>query len=253
MTSQGWRPDDSWQEIDSTTVDAPGQVDPHPDPYAMEPVQPGAQRPQRTAAGAVDFSAAERVRQRKAQRAKTVVRLPAYEAVAYDPVLYAHASRTLHLESNPGNARALVQAHGERDVWINPPPIPLTTPEMDYVYDLHYARQPHPSWQCPFSGLGHDPFSVNIMRGCFGAIPSARSPSTKAALFKAVQKNRFAEIEHIRDKTPGLLPVISPTWAGRPPICTGWPAKTAILKLPVAACPACIRAFAKTSTPTTVI
>jgi hypothetical protein len=49
-------------------------------------------------------------------------------------VLYAHASRTFHLESNPGNARALIQAHGERDVWLNPPPIPLTTREMDGVF-----------------------------------------------------------------------------------------------------------------------
>ena len=50
----------------------------------------------------------------------------------------------LHLETNPGNARALLQRHGERDVWLNPPPIPLTTPEMDAVYDLPYARAPHP-------------------------------------------------------------------------------------------------------------
>jgi len=56
-----------------------------------------------------------------------VVRLPAYDHVRRDPVLYAHASRVLHLESNPGNARSLVQGDGERDVWINPPPIPLTT------------------------------------------------------------------------------------------------------------------------------
>jgi radical SAM superfamily enzyme YgiQ (UPF0313 family) len=41
-----------------------------------------------------------------------VIRLPAYEQVKSDPVLYAHASRVLHLETNPGNARALVQRHG---------------------------------------------------------------------------------------------------------------------------------------------
>jgi radical SAM superfamily enzyme YgiQ (UPF0313 family) len=81
-------------------------------------------------------------------RDRSVIRLPSYEQVKSDPVLYAHASRVLHLETNPGNARALVQAHGEgvtaRDVWINPPPIPLTTAEMDYVFDLPYARSPHP-------------------------------------------------------------------------------------------------------------
>ena len=55
-------------------------------------------------------------------------------------MLYAHASRVLHLESNPGNARALVQRHGDRDVWLNPPPLPLTTAEMDAR--LRAALQP---------------------------------------------------------------------------------------------------------------
>jgi hypothetical protein len=73
-----------------------------------------------------------------------VIRLPAYEAVRDDPVLYAHASRILHMESNPGNARALVQRHGTQDVWLNPPPIPLTMKEFDAVYELPYARAPHP-------------------------------------------------------------------------------------------------------------
>ena len=70
--------------------------------------------------------------------------MPSYEQVRDDPVLYAHASRILHLESNPGNARALVQRHGDVDVWLNPPPIPLTTKEMDAVYELPYQRVPHP-------------------------------------------------------------------------------------------------------------
>ena len=74
-----------------------------------------------------------------------MIRLPAYENVKNDPVLYAHASRALHLETNPGNARALVQRHGDRDVWLNPPPIPLTTPEMDRLYELPYTRRPHPA------------------------------------------------------------------------------------------------------------
>jgi hypothetical protein len=114
-------------------------------------------------------------------RDRTVIRLPSYEQVKSDPVLYAHANRVLHLETNPGNARALVQAHGEgvtaRDVWINPPPIPLTTAEMDHVFDLPYARSPHPSYadeNGSHDGATKIPawemirFSVNIMRGCFG-------------------------------------------------------------------------------------
>ena len=97
---------------------------------------------------------AERARRQEGsrrRRARTVIRMPSFEQVARDPVLYAHASRVLHLETNPGNARALVQRHGDRDVWLNPPPIPLTTAEMDHVYELPYARAPHPATATPRS------------------------------------------------------------------------------------------------------
>ena len=60
-----------------------------------------------------------------ADRERSYIRLPSHEQVRDDPVLYAHASRILHMESNPGNARALVQRHGTSDVWLNPPPVPL--------------------------------------------------------------------------------------------------------------------------------
>ena len=75
---------------------------------------------------------------------RTVIRLPSYEQVSEDPETYAHASRLLHIESNPGNARPLIQKHGNRNVWVTEPPIPLTTKEMDGVFALPYARAPHP-------------------------------------------------------------------------------------------------------------
>ncbi|MFL9708980.1 hypothetical protein, partial [Aeromonas veronii] len=57
----------------------------------------------------------------------TYVKLPAFERVKEDKVLYAHASRILHHETNPGCARALSQAHGDRIIWVNPPAFPLET------------------------------------------------------------------------------------------------------------------------------
>ena len=75
-----------------------------------------------------------------------MIRRQSNEAVCKDPVLYAQASRILHLETNPGNARALVQRHGNRDVWLNPPPVPLSTHELDRVFELPYTRQPHPAY-----------------------------------------------------------------------------------------------------------
>ena len=70
--------------------------------------------------------------------------LPSYEQVKNDQVLYGHSSRILHRETNPHNALPLVQAHGDRYVWLNSPPIPLSTEEMDWVFGLPYQRVPHP-------------------------------------------------------------------------------------------------------------
>ena len=148
---------------------------------------------------------------RKLDRARSVVRLPAYEAVRDDPVLYAHASRTFHVESNPGNARALVQAHGERDVWINPPPIPLTTPEMDGVYDLPYQRRPHPAYgEARIPAFEMIRFSVNIMRGCFGGCTFCSITEHEGRIIQSrSEKSILREIEEIRDRTPGFTGVIS--------------------------------------------
>src|SRR6202035_1982603 len=164
-----------WIEIDSTHLDAPGPLNAPLDPYAMEAT--GAAAPDAPTAPCVGAPAApggEKIvrfvrRVKNADRERSVIRMPGWEAVAADPVLYAHASRILHLESNPGNARALAQRHGDLDVWLNPPPIPLTTAEMDWVYERPYGRTPHPSY-----GKANIPaykmirFSVAIQRGCFG-------------------------------------------------------------------------------------
>ena len=148
---------------------------------------------------------------RGAVGANVVVRLPSYEQVAADPALYAHASRIAHLESNPGNARALVQAHGARQVWINPPPIPLTTAELDGVYELPFARAPHPAYD------GHKipawemiRFSVNIMRGCFGGCTFCSITEHEGRVIQSrSEASVLQEIELIRDKTEGFTGSIS--------------------------------------------
>ncbi|MBV5347205.1 YgiQ family radical SAM protein, partial [bacterium] len=163
---------DGWTEIDAGQVDRPGPVAAHPDPYASEPAGCTAVKADAsvsTAATAAAVPIQFHRRPRHLDRGRTVVRLPSYEQVRDDPVLYAHASRVFHQETNPGNARALIQNHGDRAVWLNPPPIPLTSAEFDRVYELPYSRRPHagygassiPAWEMIR-------FSVNILRGCFG-------------------------------------------------------------------------------------
>ncbi|MCB8747837.1 YgiQ family radical SAM protein [Rhodoferax sp. U2-2l] len=156
-------------------------------------------------------------------RERSVIRLPSYEQVKADPVLYAHASRVLHLETNPGNARALVQAHGEgvtaRDVWINPPPIPLTTAEMDFVFDLPYARAPHPSYADEFGrhdGATKIPawemirFSINIMRGCFGGCTFCSITEHEGRIIQSRSEDSIIkEMEDVRDKVKGFTGTIS--------------------------------------------
>jgi uncharacterized radical SAM protein YgiQ len=156
-------------------------------------------------------------------RDRSVIRLPSYEQVKSDPVLYAHANRVLHLETNPGNARALVQKHGEgttaRDVWITPPPIPLTTVEMDLVFDLPYARSPHPSYAD--ANGSHDGetkipawemirFSVNIMRGCFGGCTFCSITEHEGRIIQSRSEDSvIREVEAIRDSVKGFTGVIS--------------------------------------------
>ena len=143
--------------------------------------------------------------------AKTVIRLPAFEQVEKDPEAYARASRVLHRESNPGNARPLVQRHGDRELWVTPPPIPLTTPEMDAVYDLPYARAPHPSYgEAAIPAWDMIRFSVTIMRGCFGGCTFCSITEHEGRIIQnRSEASVVREIETIRDKTKGFTGVIS--------------------------------------------
>ncbi|RWE19543.1 MAG: YgiQ family radical SAM protein [Mesorhizobium sp.] len=139
------------------------------------------------------------------------IRLPSFEQVEGDRDAYARASRVLHREANPGNARPLVQRHGDRDLWLNPPPIPLTSEEMDAVYDLPYARAPHPSYgDAKIPAWDMIKFSVTVMRGCFGGCTFCSITEHEGRIIQNRSEGSILrEIEKIRDKTPGFTGVIS--------------------------------------------
>ncbi|MBS1188975.1 MAG: YgiQ family radical protein [Rhodocyclaceae bacterium] len=208
MVPSGWIPSEAWEALDSSQVDAPGPVDRHPNPYGAEEPAPGVASPGEQV---VRLQPRERVAARRERRSQTVVRLPSYEQVKDDPVLYAHTSRTFHLESNPGNARSLVQAHGDRDVWLNPPPIPLTTEELDRVYELPYARRPHPAYgEAKIPAWEMIRFSVNIMRGCFGGCTFCSITEHEGRIVQSRSEDSvLREIEEMRDKTPGFTGAVS--------------------------------------------
>ncbi|MDB4954482.1 MAG: hypothetical protein JWO36_2051 [Myxococcales bacterium] len=199
---------EGFSELDSTSLDMPGRVDPMPDPYAMEAERAAAPCSTGEAAPAEKLIP---LRPRKVDRGKQVIRMPSFEQVTADTVLYAHASRILHLESNPGNARALVQRHGAQDVWINPPPIPLTTPEMDALYELPFTRQPHPRHaQDKLPAYEMIKFSVTILRGCFGGCSFCSITEHEGRIIQSRSEHSILrEIESIRDTTPGFTGNIS--------------------------------------------
>ncbi|MFT7133256.1 MAG: putative radical SAM protein YgiQ, partial [Cyclobacteriaceae bacterium] len=145
------------------------------------------------------------------QRQVTYIRMPSFEAVRDDKVLYAHSSRILHRETNPHNARALVQAHGDRYVWLNPPPIPLSTEEMDWVFERPFQRIPHPQYgEAKIPAYDMIRFSVNIMRGCFGGCSFCSITEHEGRLIQSrSEESILKEIENIRDKTPGFTGIIS--------------------------------------------
>lgn len=203
---------EGWFEIDSTRIDRPGKVDKIINPYvntqdlqacAIEQEKGPAEDPN-------EAKVVQLLPNPKIERDRTVIRLPSFEKVRNDPALYAHANRVLHLETNPGNARALVQRHGDHDIWLNPPPIPLTTEEMDYVFASAYARVPHPSYggeKIPAYDMIR--FSVNIMRGCFGGCTFCSITEHEGRIIQnRSHESILHEIEEMK-KLPGFTGVVS--------------------------------------------
>jgi uncharacterized radical SAM protein YgiQ len=206
---------EGWWEIDSTRIDRPGRVDAIVSPYintqeteacATQQAEGEPEPDADTGGNVLRF-----VPDAKKNRARSVIRLPSYEKVRNDKVLYAHASRVLHLETNPGNARALVQAHGRQELWLNPPAEPLTTAEMDYVFGLPYARVPHPVYgDARIPAYEMIRFSVNIMRGCFGGCTFCSITEHEGRIIQSrSEESILEEVEKIRDTVPGFTGVIS--------------------------------------------
>ena len=251
---------EGWTEIDSTTIDEPGRLNPPVDPYAMSAKSTSVDGSQLTVDGQnganVPMASASNTERRSedsqrarrgarssltvnrqlstdnsppcasqggakivrfyrqvpsAERSRSVIRMPSFEAVRDDAVLYAHASRILHSESNPGNARALVQRHGDADVWLNPPPLPLTTKEMDAIYELPYRRVPHPMYgRAKIPAYEMIRFSIAIQRGCFGGCTFCSITEHEGRIIQNRSEDSIInEIETIRDTVPGFTGVIS--------------------------------------------
>ena len=214
---------EGWREIDSTSVDQPGRIEQQKNPYEgahpsqcddAKDIRIKADKALAEAESEVDakpLSIIPDTQAIKTDPSTTYIRMPSFDQVVADPVLYAHADRIFHRETNPGNARPLVQNQGRNDIWVNPPPIPLATEELDWVFEQPYKRVPH-----PFYGESKIPaydmirFSVNIMRGCFGGCTFCSITEHEGRIIQSrSEQSILDEVEKIRDLTPGFTGVIS--------------------------------------------
>ncbi|HNP63177.1 MAG TPA: YgiQ family radical SAM protein [Woeseiaceae bacterium] len=201
---------EGWWEIDSTRIDRPGRVDQIVSPY-VNTQESKACATQQEEGPKTDGNVLRFVPDARRNRSRTVIRLPSFDKVRNDAVLYAHANRVLHLETNPGNARALVQAHGDRDLWLNPPALPLSTAEMDYVFGMPFTRVPHTAYgDARIPAYEMIRFSVNIMRGCFGGCTFCSITEHEGRVIQnRSEESILEEVEKIRDTVPGFTGVIS--------------------------------------------
>ena len=192
--------------IDSTSIDEPGVVEAHANPYDGMSAESCATEPD------AEVAVATPVRLVASTNPSThVIRLPSAEAVTADPALYAHASRVFHKETNPHNALPLIQYHGDRAVWLNPPPIPLETDELDWVFELPYQRLPHPAYgDAAVPAMEMIQHSVNIMRGCFGGCTFCSITEHEGRIIQSRSEESIVrEVERIRDTSPSFTGVIS--------------------------------------------
>lgn len=221
---------DNWKKRDVSRVDTFFKLDEHNHPFKQNPYTnfqaEGDDKPSDTQSCAdknsrvqqdVELEEDEQVirflplANAKTKQDETYLLLPSFEKVSKDPVLYAHTSRILHLETNPANAHVLVQPHDQRFIWVNPPPIPLSTEELDSVFEHAYQRVPHPSYgDAKIPAYEMIRFSVNIMRGCFGGCSFCSITEHEGRVIQSRSENSIInEIEKIRDMTPGFTGTIS--------------------------------------------
>ncbi|MEZ9900022.1 YgiQ family radical SAM protein [Vibrio breoganii] len=192
--------------IDSSRIEKPGKAFVPTNPYEVE-TNCSDKTSEQTEVKAEPVV----VRPSRHDSETTAIRIPAYEKLHNDRILYAHASRVMHLETNPHSGRALIQRHGDRELWVNQPPIPLTTEEMDYVFGLPFARVPHPMYgKAKIPAYDMIKTSVNIMRGCFGGCSFCSITEHEGRIIQnRSQESILNELEEIRDKVPGFTGTIS--------------------------------------------
>ena len=136
--------------------------------------------------------------------------LPDYDSVVKDKLAFCEMTRISHLETNPHNARRLVQRHGREAVVVNPPALPLEQDEMDQVYALPFTRRPHPGYgaaKIPAFDVVEN--SVQIMRGCFGGCTFCSITAHEGRIIQSRSKDSIITEIKLLASQPGFKGTVS--------------------------------------------
>ena len=103
------------------------------------------------------------------EETETIIHLPSLEEVEADKSQFAKMTRLIYENLNPYLGITLVQENDLEAVVVNPPSLPMDTPELDRIYALPFTRKPHPHYKGKkipaFETIKN---SIQIHRGCFG-------------------------------------------------------------------------------------
>lgn len=129
---------------------------------------------------------------------KEALPIPSYQEVCESKEKFAIATKIIHNETNPFNAKAMIQWHDRQAVVVNPPQFPIPQAAMDRIYDLPYTRQQHPSYKEPVPAFGMIKDSVTIMRGCFGGCTFCSITAHQGRIIQSRSENSIInEVEQI--------------------------------------------------------
>ncbi len=98
----------------------------------------------------------------------THVDVPSFEECVADPLAFNRLTMLMYREANPECGFALLHRSGDRAIWCNPADTPLTTAELDRLYELPYANAAHPCYRKPIPAFEAIRGSLTVNRGCSG-------------------------------------------------------------------------------------
>ncbi|NDD90509.1 YgiQ family radical SAM protein [bacterium] len=137
------------------------------------------------------------------------ITIPSFEEVRDDKKKFAKAAYFIEYEASPYNGRRLVQYHGSKAVVINPPALPLSTEEMDEIYEMPFTKEQHPIYKARVPAADMIRFSVNSVRGCFGGCSFCAITLHQGRIVQSrSEKSLLKEVEGL-NQVPGFKGIVS--------------------------------------------